>query len=67
MPFPTPTVLLGFLLPWMWGIFSRLLQQSAAIAPDLGCGVALFSLTRATQLLLAAPAPPKMDGHGGEF
>ena len=25
-----PMVLLGFLLPWMWGISSRLLQQSAA-------------------------------------
>ena len=32
----TPTVLLGFLLPWMWGISSRLLQQSAPTAPYLG-------------------------------
>ena len=32
----TPTVLLGFLLPWAWGISSRLHQQSAAIAPYLG-------------------------------
>ena len=32
----TPTVLLGFLLPWAWGISSRLLQQSAATAPYLG-------------------------------
>ena len=32
------TVLLGFLLPWAWGISSRLLQQSAAIAPYLGRG-----------------------------
>ena len=32
----TPTVLLGFLLHWAWGISSRLLQQSAAIAPYLG-------------------------------
>ena len=31
----TPTVLLGFLLPWTWGISSRLLQQSAAAAPYL--------------------------------
>ena len=30
---------LGFLLPWAWGISSRLLQQSAAIAPYLGWGV----------------------------
>ena len=27
-PLATPTVLLGFLLPWTWGISSRLLQQS---------------------------------------
>ena len=39
-PLPIPTVLLGFLLPWAWGIFSSwLLQQSAAIAPYLGRGV----------------------------
>ena len=35
-----PTILLGFLLPWAWGISSRLLQQSAANAPYLGQGVA---------------------------
>ena len=34
------TVLLGFLLPWTWGISSWLLQQSAAAAPYLGRGVA---------------------------
>ena len=33
------TYRLGFLLPWAWGISSRLLQQSAAIAPYLGRGV----------------------------
>ena len=46
-------VLLGFLLPWTWGISSRLLQQSEALLlildegylltaapPDLECGVA---------------------------
>ena len=38
-PLATPTILLGFLLPWMWGISSRLLQQSAATAPYLGWGV----------------------------
>ena len=38
-PLATPTLLLGFLLPWVWGISSRLLQQSAAIAPYLGRGV----------------------------
>ena len=39
MPLATPTILLGFLLPWSWGISSRLLQQSAAAAPYLGRGV----------------------------
>ena len=38
-PLAIPTVLLGFLLSWAWGISSRLLQQSAAIAPYLGRGV----------------------------
>ena len=38
-PLATPTVLLGFLLPWTWGISSRLLQQSAATAPYLGRGI----------------------------
>ena len=33
------TVLLGFFLPWTWGISSRLLQQSAAAAPYLGWGI----------------------------
>ena len=35
-PLTTPTILLGFLLPWTWGISSRLVQRSAAIAPYLG-------------------------------
>ena len=35
-PLATTTVLLGFLLPWTWGISSQLLQQSAAAAPYLG-------------------------------
>ena len=35
-PLATSTILLGFLLPWAWGISSRLLQQSAALAPYLG-------------------------------
>ena len=38
-PLATSTILLGFLLPWAWGISSQLLQQSAAIAPYLGRGV----------------------------
>ena len=32
----TLTISLGFLLPWMWGISSRVLQQSTATAPYLG-------------------------------
>ena len=35
-PLATPTIWLGFLLSWTWGISSWLLQQSAATAPDLG-------------------------------
>ena len=35
----TPTVLRGFLLPWTWGISSRLLQQSAATTLFLGWGI----------------------------
>ena len=38
-PLTTPPVLLGLLLPWTWGISSRLLQQSAAAAPYLRRGV----------------------------
>jgi len=38
-PLTTPTILLGFLLPWTWGISSRLLHQSAATTPYLGRGV----------------------------
>ena len=38
-PLATSTILLGFLLPWVWGISSWLLQQSAAIAPYLRQGV----------------------------
>ena len=38
-PLLMPTILLGFLLAWAWDISSRLLQQSAATAPYLECGV----------------------------
>ena len=43
MPLATLTVLLGFLLPWTWGISSRLLQPSAVSAPYLGWGVSPHS------------------------
>ena len=35
-PLATLTILLGFLLPWAWGISSQLPQQSTATAPYLG-------------------------------
>ena len=35
----TPTIFIGFLLPWTWGISSRMLQQSAAAASYFGWGV----------------------------
>ena len=35
-PLTTTTILLGFFLPWTWGISSWLLQQSAADVPYLG-------------------------------
>ena len=41
-PLATPTILLGFLLPWAWGISSRLLQQSTVAAPYLGQGVSPY-------------------------
>ena len=42
-PLSVPTALLGFLLPWTWGICSWLLQRRAAAAPYLGRGVAPLS------------------------
>ena len=42
MPLATPTILLGFLLPWAWGISSRLLQQSTAPASYLRRGVSPY-------------------------
>ena len=51
MPLTTPTVLPEFLLPWTWGISSRLLQQSAAAAPYLG------------RWYLFTAAPPDLE-HG---
>ena len=38
----TPTVLLGSLLPWTWGISSWLLQLSAGAVPYLGQGVWIY-------------------------
>ena len=63
--FSVPTVLLGILLPWIWGIFSRLFQQSAATAPylgrvtlpDLECGAAPLGLSCATVSTTVAGIP----------
>ena len=62
-------LLLGFLLHWMWGISSQLLQQRAASAPYLGQG---YFLTAAPPDLecgvapLGPPAPmqPLLLGRG---
>ena len=35
-PLAIPTVLLGFLLPWIWALSSQLLQESTATASYLG-------------------------------
>ena len=68
MPLTTPTVLLGFLLPWTWGISSRLLQQSAANAPYLGRGYLLTTTPPGLEHGVAplghpAPAQPLLLGR----
>ena len=50
-PLATPTILLGFLLPWAWGISSWLLQQSTAAAPYLGRGVSPYHCLNYLQTL----------------
>ena len=68
-PLATPTVLLGFLLPWTWGISSWLLQQSAATAPYVGWGVSLHGCSSKVQPLLLTldegylltTAPPDLE------
>ena len=42
-PHATPSILLGFLLPWTWGISSWVPQQSAASAPYLGLRISPHS------------------------
>ena len=64
MSLATPTILLGFLLPWTWGISSQLLQQSAAVAPYLG-RVAHPDLEHGVAPLgLHVPAQLPLLGHG---
>ena len=50
-PLETPTVLLGYLLTWSWGLSSRQLQQSSSAAPSPGHGVAPLGHTRAPSQL----------------
>ena len=66
-PLATPTVLLGFLLPWTWGVSSPLLQQSAATAPYLGWGYLLTATPPDPECGVAplgppAPAQPPLGG-----
>ena len=52
------TVLLWFLLPWMWGISSQLLQQSGAAASYLGRGYLLTVAPPDLESGVAPPSPP---------
>ena len=68
-PLETCIILLGFLLPWAWGISSRLLQQSTAAAPYLGREVSPHcrpSWPSAWDGSSRPPAPaqPLLLGHG---
>ena len=72
MPLTTPTVLLGFLLPWTWGISSRLLQQSTAAVPYLERGVSPYAappdLERGVGPLgPPVPAQPPLTSGEGEL
>ena len=70
-PHATLTILLGFLLPWTWGISSWLLHQSAATAPCLGWDEGYLLTTALPDLQrgiapLGPPAPtqPQLLGCG---
>ena len=65
----TPTILLGFLLPWWWGISSKLLQQSTVAAPYLGRGVSPYAAPPDLERGVAplgppAPMQPLLLGYG---
>ena len=57
-PLAIPTILFGFLLPWTWGISSRLLQQSAAAAPYFGGGYLLTAAPPDLERGVAPLRPP---------
>ena len=63
-PLATPTILLGFLLPWTWGISSRLLQQSTATAPYLGRGVSPHRHPSWHWTWNSSSRPSKGEGNG---
>ena len=54
----TPTILLGFLLSWSWGIPSQLLQPSAAAAPYLDEGYLLRAAPPDLERGVAPLGPP---------
>ena len=58
MALATPAVLLGFLLPWTWGISSQLLQPSAAAALYLGQGYLLMAAPPDLECGVAPLTPP---------
>ena len=68
-PLSVPTILLGFLLPWMWGVSSGLLQQSAAAAPYLGQEVSPYHHPSWPWMWSSSSGPPApaqlpLLGHG---
>ena len=56
-------VLLGFLLPWMWGISSQLLQQSPALLLTLDEGYLLTTTLPDLQRGIAPLGPPAPVSH----
>ena len=54
----TSTILLGFLLPWTWGISSGLLQRSTATAPYLEEGYLLTATPPDLERGVAPLGPP---------
>ena len=63
-PLAKPTILLGFLVKCMWGISSRLLQQSATTAPYVGRRASSQQplLTLNMEYLLSALLQPLLGG-----
>ena len=59
----TPTVLLGFLLPWTLGISSRLLQQSTATAPYLERGHPSWPWTWSSSSWPSCARSSRYNGH----